>query len=365
MGLPTGFAAYKADCITTSTLDCYDGKIVNEGEKSTASNEVIQNGEMTLIKDVRDDHKYRFAIEFVLDNGYLKLSSSKKFLPNRAITREEFLHMISLALKFDVKSEKDSCFGDLRLAKYPKEACYALRKGFLSERYSFFPKRGISKAEAAKLLMSSYAYPNAIEEGYNSYYNDISNVSWYARYVVQGRKSNIFPVSRRFEPSRPLTRQEASAWIYNISRFQFTPSPTHIVNPSEYAMETLTYLINTTRESNGKSKLEYHKELYSLADIHSRKMAETNALAHGNITHYLDFLDPSFNQIAENIAVVSTVKADNLAKSIENVHEKMMNEPLNQKNHRSNILGDYKYLAVAVYEDEKNKRLWITQIFGK
>lgn len=332
------------------------------------------------IADIEYDDEYRFAMDYMVRSGYFKLFR-KNLFPSRALTREEFLDILLDVLAVSVPdSTPTDCFADLRLIDRKqtkrtqetrkKKICYAKGKGWLDDNLRFSPTKNITKAAAAKVLMSAYDFPGGFTNLNDNYFDDVGGGTWYARYVNAGRKSNIFPDKRRFEPGALLTRRDASIWFYNLRRAKESPRPedTVITDIKQFAETKLSQLINESRLEYGEQQLKFDEKLYMLAVAHSQDMAKASSLTHGNLKNYKRFLGKDYIAIGENIAVFKTAGQGDIAPSIERIHLNMMMEPAGEVNHRANILGEsfaFTYYAIAVYEDKSNGRIWITEIFAK
>lgn len=340
------------------------------------------NGQITNISDVQNLTEYRVAIEHSVTEGYFDLFRNRHFIPNLNISREEFIDILFDVLDVQVPSNtRTDCFADLRLVdrtnprstqiQRQKKVCYAHSKGWLDQNVRFMPKRHINKAAAAKILMSAYDFPGGFMNLSDNYFEDVERGAWYARFINAGRKHNIFPDKRRFDPGTLLTRKEASLWFYNLRRQLYnpvTPQDTAINDIKQYTESTLTQMINQSRAQYGKVQLKHDPKLYELALSHSQQMAQSSSLTHGNLSNYRSFLGHNYMALGENIAVYKIAGSDDISEMVERIHNGMMNEPPNQRNHRANILGEtfaYTYFAVAAYEDKRDGRVWITEIFAK
>ena len=341
-----------------------------------------KNGAITDIDDVKDLNEYRIAVEFTASEGYFDLFRNRRFSPNRTVSREEFISVLIDVLGVDVPANTPTdCFADVHLVERTnskatqemnkKKICYAKSKGWVGGSSPFYPQEYINKAAAAKIIMSAYNFPSGYTNLGDNYFDDVERGTWYARYVNAGRQYNIFPDRRRFEPGGKLTRQEASLWFYNLRRQQripATPGDAAIRDIKEYTETMLAQMINESRLKYGKVQLKYDPKLYQLALMHSQAMAQDSALVHGDLRAYRSYLGDTYMAIGENIAVFKISSNQDISKMVENTHKRMMNEPANEPNHRGNILGytfSYTEFAIAVYEDKRDGRIWITQVFAK
>jgi uncharacterized protein YkwD len=341
----------------------------------------VRDGAMTNVSDIDGLDNYRFAIEYTVDEGYFNLFRNRHFVPSLNITREEFISILMDVLETEIPANTStSCFADLRLVDRTKSAevqemrkkkiCYARSKGWLDQNDRFMPRKHINRAAAAKILMSAYRFPNAYSSLRDNYFDDVREGEWFGRFVNAGRKANIFPDKRRFNPGALLTRKEASLWFYNLARQLRSPVPedTQILDIKEFTETKLSQMINESRMKYKKPQLKFNEDIYQLALMHSREMSEKSSLTHGNLDNYRQFLGYEYMAIGENIAMYRTTGKDDISEMVERIHTNMMAEPRGQLNHRANILGEtfaFTEFAVAAYEDRADSRVWVTQIFAK
>ena len=332
------------------------------------------------ISDLAYDAQYRFAMEFMVKEGYFKLLRNN-FLPHHLVTREEFMDILFYVLEINAPLNTGTyCFTDLRLVdrrksqsteeERKKKICYAKSKGWLDNNLRFMPTKHITKASAAKILMSAHNFPGGFDNLHDNYFDDVNSGTWFARYVNAGRKSDIFPNERRFNPGALLTRKDASIWFYNLERAIRSPEPEDagITDIKEFTESKLAQLINESREAYGKPQLKSDEKLYMLALSHSQLMQRDNSLTHGDLRNYKQFLGADYQAIGENIGVFKISGGDDISEMVERIHTTMMMEPRGELNHRANILGEsfaFTYYATAVYEDKSDGRVWITEIFAK
>ncbi|MDP4007577.1 MAG: CAP domain-containing protein [Candidatus Peregrinibacteria bacterium] len=333
------------------------------------------------ISDLNYDDEYRFAMEYMVREGYFTLFRGNAILQDRKLTREKFIDILVDVLEISVPSNtRTDCFADLRLmdrrkskaiqTMRKKKICYAQAKGWLDNNLKFMPVKNISKASAAKILMSAYNFPGGFTNLNDAYFEDVSSGTWFARFVNAGRKNNIFPDKRRFDPGALLTRRDASIWFYNLKRAVRSPMPedVQITDIKQFTESKLAQLINESRQEYGKQQLKFDEQLYTLAVTHSQSMKKDNSLTHGDLRNYKQFLGRDYQAIGENISVFKTSGSSNISKMVERIHTNMMMEPHGELNHRANILGEsfaFTYYAIAAYEDKKDGRIWITEIFAK
>ena len=120
------------------------------------------------------------------------------------------------------------------------------------------------------------------------------------------------------------------------------------------AEQQILHLVNQARTQQGLQPLQMDSRLVTAARLHSRRMAEANALSH-QFSREPDLnsrLTPSglhFDISGENVAINTTVLG---------AHEGLMSSP----HHRENILTP-RFNAIGIGVLRANGRLWVTQDF--
>lgn len=123
-----------------------------------------------------------------------------------------------------------------------------------------------------------------------------------------------------------------------------TTAPARATTPLE---EALHVLVNVTRIAHGKQPLVLRQWLSKIAHRHSKKMAAKRTLFHSCLS--CKFQGHHYSVVAENVGV---------AKSIQSVHQAMMDTP----GHKANILsGEVDLIGVGVVK--RNNQVWVTEIF--
>ena len=110
----------------------------------------------------------------------------------------------------------------------------------------------------------------------------------------------------------------------------------------------LLALINAERAASGLGRLSTHADLIDDALVWSRYMVDQGSLAHNP---NLAGVTSSWAKLGENVGVGPSVAA---------LHAAFMASA----SHRSNVLGDYDKVGIAVVEESSTK-LWVTVVFMK
>ncbi len=110
----------------------------------------------------------------------------------------------------------------------------------------------------------------------------------------------------------------------------------------------LLALMNAERATNGLAPVSMHSDLTDDALAWSQHL-----MAQGELSHnpHLSSATSDWDRLGENVGLGPTT--DSLHKAF-----------MNSASHRSNILGDYDYVGIAVVA-EKPTKLWVTVVFMK
>lgn len=178
-----------------------------------------------IFPDVPDSHLQREAIEALVGKGVIGGNPDGTFHPDETVNRAAMLKMLYKAAGLDATSHAPGCFIDVaRGSWYESYVCNAFAKGFVQGYLdkSFKPNQGVSRVEAAKLLTAVFGIDTPeISQSDRSLVNftDLSTSEWYARPLYALFREGILPIvgmaGPTFNPTKPLTRGEAAAYIYN------------------------------------------------------------------------------------------------------------------------------------------------------
>jgi hypothetical protein len=103
-----------------------------------------------IVSDVADS-RYKEAIVKMVEKGYMK--NTKKFDPKRAMTRAEFIKVLSLAYGFEEFTDFDTSFSDLQGSEFEKYVNFGVIMGWINpDMEKFRPNDAITMGEARKLI---------------------------------------------------------------------------------------------------------------------------------------------------------------------------------------------------------------------
>lgn len=207
-----------------------------------------------VFPDVGDSHPFKGEIESLFRLGVVKGNPSGLFVPDRDINRAEFLKLLYTTMKKQPKTVSAKCFSDVEAGSwYESIVCDAAAKenGYV-QGYgdgTFRPGNSVSRTEALKMTFTvmglNVADISATDKEVIKFV-DISVSAWYSAYVSAGYKKGILPIygfgGARFYPDKPLTRGEASAYIFNALKVKDTVAAAQSSSASKKAEET--YVIN-------------------------------------------------------------------------------------------------------------------------
>ena len=112
---------------------------------------------------------------------------------------------------------------------------------------------------------------------------------------------------------------------------------------------------NTFRKSNGKADLQMNADLNAIAEQHSINMANGKvAFGHAGFEKR--------NKLASSGSIHISSFAENVAFGAPTAKEVVIMWK-NSPGHRTNMLGNYKYIGVGTARD-KNGRIFYTQVFA-
>ena len=127
------------------------------------------------------------------------------------------------------------------------------------------------------------------------------------------------------------------------------PEPSPIINVPKIVPKTnpLIEAHNTIRQSKGLKTLKEDSQLMDMAQKWANHMAKTHIMRHQSLK-----MTGNWNSMGENIAMGQG-----------NINE-VMNDWMNSRGHRANILGNYTHIGVGVAKGRNGTLFWCVD-FGK
>jgi len=179
-----------------------------------------QSQERVELTDLQG-HWARDAIRTFIQLGYVQGYSDGSFVPDGEITRAEFATILSRMIDFNGNGGGSAAFTDVG-NHWAKQDIAKLSGAGIVQGYSngsFLPNRGISREEAV-IIISRLINLDALDKvAANGSFNDLSEASAYARNevqkaaevgIVQGKAEGIF------DPRGTITRAEAVMLLMNV-----------------------------------------------------------------------------------------------------------------------------------------------------
>lgn len=154
------------------------------------------------------------------ENGYVSGVGGDMFVPNRSISRAEFVTMAVKAFNLNSAIYNNNFEDVLSTDWYAGYVANALSAGLISEDTHFRPNDPIKREEMTKIIVNAYLLNNEKPEWVNiSQFNDKTEISDYAVEFVElavtlglikGDDQN------RFNPKKSATRAEAAVMFYRL-----------------------------------------------------------------------------------------------------------------------------------------------------
>ncbi len=186
----------------------------NEDKKGEYSLPAFQE----LFGDIKY-HLYEKQISVLVDKEILK-KQNKYFYPENEMTRIDSLEAVLNAKIFVEKernlkktkdaieeSEAESVFKDLDQQNYGKLVNYAVDQDIIALGEFFLPERGITLAEALKILCETFEIPV-----WNPPYRE--RIKWYVPYIYKGRSLGLIGGGSNFETI--LSKGEFADLLYDF-----------------------------------------------------------------------------------------------------------------------------------------------------
>lgn len=134
-------------------------------------------------KDVKNDAWYQNALQTLANRHVISGYEDDTFMPNKAVTRAEFVSMLARLKGID-KVERYASFSDLKDAAWAKQAVsIALENGWVNgyKDNTFRPNQAVSRAEVAAILAKAYK----VEKSGNKTFSDVPQSHWAYQAISQ------------------------------------------------------------------------------------------------------------------------------------------------------------------------------------
>lgn len=164
------------------------------------------------VKNDYQNHWAKKTIQEWIDKGYIKGVGDQGVLPNKEISRAEFVRMVNLRFGYNKPAESNK-FTDVKAGSwYYNDVMYALKQGYIAgiSETQFGPKMMVSR-EQAGTIVARIADVGSDEEGLKVF-KDADKFAKYAKGPI-GAAAKLKIISgyedKTFRPKKVLTRAEA------------------------------------------------------------------------------------------------------------------------------------------------------------
>ena len=131
------------------------------------------------------------------------------------------------------KTNKSAYFKDLGASTSWANAYidYIYQKGYVKGTSNgiYSPDSTLKRGDFAVILYNKYKYST---EGFS--YGDVPTTAYYYQAVMRGKASKVFEDTKYFNPTKPVTREQAAIWIYNSEISSGMPSDMSTSDVSAY-----------------------------------------------------------------------------------------------------------------------------------
>ncbi len=170
------------------------------------------------------------------ERGNIQGYTERTFMPERDITRAEFLKMALLSLGYNVVAVSDEEFTDSNPGDWHyKYGTFARSKGYLSGYGdgSWRPNASITRAEAVKLIVDIAGISDYETENRDlRAFWDVEENDWFAEAVHVGLEYQLVGgyADGGFHPDDEITRAEAAALVNRTWTALYTDYPVGLEN---------------------------------------------------------------------------------------------------------------------------------------
>ena len=182
----------------------------------------IQVHASTQYLDVPNNYWAKKEIEYLANTGIIKGYKNGNFGINEKVTRSQAATMIVRALKLDTRNRPNPGFQDVP-KNYPayKEIATAVDEGIFSKSRKFYPNKSLTRAEMAKVLVN--AFHLKFEQDVN--YKDVNPSNWSAKFIsiLSTNGIAIGYTDLTFKGSQPITRSHFAVFLARVLNENFRP----------------------------------------------------------------------------------------------------------------------------------------------
>lgn len=170
--------------------------------------------------DVPQTHDYFKTIDFLREQEVIRGYSDGSFLPDKELTRAEFMKIILLGMDIDVPEAQSAPFTDVPLGEwFTNDIAYGSSAGYL-QGYgdgTFLPHQSVTRAEAMKILgeLAGWDLSSVDTTALSVPYSDLDLNDWHGPYFAYAISHNLLDDSGTLlKPSEPITRGQMTEYLF-------------------------------------------------------------------------------------------------------------------------------------------------------
>lgn len=204
------------DPIVSPYFTTYRAVAIDAGRQSTVSSaSVFSNGKM--FTDITNDQWYYEYVEQALNQGIFSGYDNYLFMPDKGITRAEFVTVLANASNADLSGYTDTAFVDVNETDwFVKAVAWSADQGIVHgvTASTFVPNQIITREEMCVILARFIKLNSTSSEKFS---DDASISDWAKDAVYACRESGIIAGgdNNTFAPKSPATRAQVSKILIN------------------------------------------------------------------------------------------------------------------------------------------------------
>lgn len=173
----------------------------------------------TQFVDLPSNHSAYPAVQYLVEKNIIKGYDNNMFLPDRGLTRAEALKIILLSAAKPVANfQQTLSFSDISSDHWAYAfIAYGVQNNIVKgyDDNTFRPDQPITRAEGIKILFSAFGM--APDTSPTQAYSDISTEHWFFPYASTLMKKKLWQDdSPLFEPNRVMSRQDIAKLAYQF-----------------------------------------------------------------------------------------------------------------------------------------------------
>ena len=214
---------------------------------------------------------------------------------------------------------------------------------------SFSESESVAESSSAQTTQPAETTSKATEINKNPVSTTETTAATTTNKATTTKKEITTKKAKKVTTTKKITTTKKAA---STTTTQAASKPNYTVNSSNSDIRGVYNLVNQQRANSGVSKLEYRNDLQSAANTRAKELATNFSHTRPNGSACFTAINVSYKTAGENIAYGS----DDVSGT--------MNQWMNSKNHRENILSTkYTGIAVGCYEKDGVK-YWVQLFVG-